>query len=41
MREMVVKALQHQYGFISALSSDGFTVSAGSSNASVVNQNGG
>ena len=30
----------NQYGFISALSSDGFTVSAGSSNASVVNQNG-
>ena len=30
----------NQYGFISALSSDGFTVSAGTSNASVVNHNG-
>ena len=30
----------NQYGFISAIGSDGFTVSAGSSNASVVNHNG-
>ena len=30
----------NQYGFISALSSDGFTVSAGTSNASVVNHSG-
>ena len=39
MRQKVVAATD-QYGFISALSSDGFTVSAGTSNASVVNQNG-